>query len=285
MSENSRFDHIPIIGYLNSGKPIYEVRGASEYAVEPATQGNPADNASQESTGGNQPPWASYLNDLPETVRPLVEPKFREWDASTTQKFQQIHSQYESVKPYQEFVESGYDFNDVQQAIQFANLVNEDPERVYNALAQQYGYGTEQGLVGAETEYAGGEDFAPQVNPEFEQYKQMTEQMAQIMTAQHNQQVEMQEDQALNNQLASLKNQHGEFDDEYVLAKVYAGASWDDAIQSYANLAGQFRQQSNAPVVMGSGGGLPSQQVAPSQMSDRERKNLVAQFIAQQNQT
>ncbi len=251
----------------------------SEYAVEPAAQGNPADNQPG-STGGGQPPWASYLTDLPETVRPLVEPKFREWDASTTQKFQQIHTQYEPLKPYQQFVESGYDFNDVQQAIQFANLVNEDPERVYNALAQQYGYGSEQGDVGVEDEQ---EEYGYQQNPEFEQYKQMTEQMAQIMTAQHNQQTAMQEDQQLNNHLVQLKNQHGDFDDEYVLAKVYAGATWEDAVQSFQGLAQRFSPQNGAPVIMGSGGGLPSQQVAPSQMSDKDRKNLVAQFIAQQH--
>lgn len=239
-------------------------------------------------TGETAAPWADYMKDLPDSVRPLVEPKFKDWDANVTKRFQQVHSEYDDVKPFKALVESGIDFDTAQQAIQFAQLVNEDPERVYKALAEQYGYGAEQGSVdpdagNVDDEQFGGltaEDFTK--NPEFAKYREMTEQMAEIMVQQQ-QAVQMAEEEAaLDATLASLKEQHGDFDEEYVMTKVYSGASWDEAINAYNSLAGKF-QQPNAPVVMGSGGGLPSQSINPAQMSDKDRKNLVAQIAAQAN--
>ena len=172
----------------------------------------------------------------------------------------------------------------MQQAIQFAQLVNEDPQRVYEALAAQYGFGSEQGQVEPEAEFANAGEL-PDItqHPEFAKIAGMTEQMAQILVSQQQAQQAQQEDAQLNQHLAALKQQHGEFDEDYVLTKVYAGANWDQAIQAYQNLVGAH-QQSNAPVVMGSGGGLPSQTVNPAQMSDKDRKALVAQMIAQANQ-
>lgn len=239
------------------------------------------------STGEASAPWADYVKDLPDSVRPLVEPKFKDWDANVTKRFQQVHSEYEPLKPFKSLVDNGLDFDSVQQAVQFAQLVNEDPQRVYEALAEQYGYGKEQGSVDPEA----GDSFDDEPtaddlanNPEFAKYREMTEQMAQIMVEQQRAVQMAEEEAALDAQLASLREQHGDFDEEYVMAKVYAGASWDDAINAYNSLAGRF-QQPAAPVVMGSGGGLPSQSINPAQMTDKERKALVAQLAAQANKT
>lgn len=243
---------------------------------------------SNEGTGESASPWADYVKDLPDSVRPLVEPKFKDWDANVTKRFQQVHSEYEPLKPFKSLIDNGLDFDSVQQAVQFAQLVNEDPERVYKALQEQYGYGNEQGSVDPD---AGADDFDGEPsaddlanNPEFARYREMTEQMAQIMVEQQ-QAVQMAEEEAaLDAQLASLKEQHGDFDEDFVMAKVYAGASWDEAINAFNALAGRF-QAPPAPVVMGSGGGLPSQAINPAQMTDKDRKALVAQLAAQANKT
>lgn len=224
-------------------------------------------------------PWANYLTDLPDSVKPLVEPIFKKWDGDVTQRFQTVHSEYEPLKPFQQVVDSGWGFDDVQQALTLAATLNENPQAVYDALVQHYGFGaapTEQGQSDT------GLQQPEEVDPRFARLEQMTEAMAQIMQQQQAAQQAAMEDAQLAQQLSTLKSQHGEFDDEYVMTKVYAGATWDQAIKSYQDLVGKVAQNRPAdpPVIMGAGGGLPSQAINPATMSDKDRKALVAQLIA-----
>jgi hypothetical protein len=248
----------------------------SEQAPE-YTQGQPveAGTGTQESAA----PWAEYLNDLPDSVRPLVEPKFREWDSNTTKRFQQVHSEYEPLKPFQSVMDNGWDFNDVQQALQLTTALNENPQAVYDALVANYGFGApEQGQE--DDEYP--EDSLGYEDPRIAQIEQMTNAMAEMLLQQENQKQAVKEDAELDSLLASLKDQHGDFNEKYVMTQMYAGADPVAAIQEFQQMIGQAAaQRPQVPTIMGSGGGLPSQTVNPSQMSDKDRKNLVAQMIAQ----
>jgi hypothetical protein len=58
-------------------------------------------------------PWAEYLEPLPESVRPLVEPAFKEWDAQVTKRFQSLHSEYE---PYKQIIDD-YEPDALAQAV------------------------------------------------------------------------------------------------------------------------------------------------------------------------
>lgn len=55
----------------------------------------------------NKPPYASYLEGLPTSIVPMVEKAFKQWDADTSRKFQEVHSQYEPLKPYKNLAEIG----------------------------------------------------------------------------------------------------------------------------------------------------------------------------------
>ena len=233
----------------------------------------------------NATPWAQYLADLPESVRPLVEPKFKEWDANTTQRFQKVHSDYEPLKPYQAIVDNGWDYADVQQALTLAATLNENPQAVFDALVQNYGFGApEQGQ-----EQENPDDFSQQQqqveDPRFAQLEQMTNQLAQIEVERQQAVQTAREDQQLEQLMTSLKTEHGDFNERYVMTQIYGGMDPVAAVQDFQNMIAQASQnRPQVPTIMGSGGGLPSQSVNPSQLSDRDRKNLVAQMIAQSQQ-
>lgn len=226
----------------------------------------------------NTAPWSNYLTDLPDSVKPLVEPIFRQWDADTTKRFQSVHSEYESLKPYQEIVSAGWDYNDVQQAIQLAATLNDNPQAIYDALVENYGYGQEQGQE--------AEQEVEQVDPRFAQLEQMTNQMAEIMVAQQAEQTAKREDAELDTLLSSLKTEHGDYDEKFVLARMFAGDSPQEAVAAFQQAIGTYAANRPAPpVIMGSGGGLPSQTVNPASMSERDRKALITQMLAQAAQT
>src|SRR6266702_3198402 len=72
----------------------------------------------QQAQQNQQPaPYAPYLEQIPESVRGVVEPVFKNWDAGVTQRFQQLHSQYDWAEPWQEIAQQ-YDPETVSQAVQ-----------------------------------------------------------------------------------------------------------------------------------------------------------------------
>lgn len=258
------------------------------------TQGQTEANLDQQSTGqASEPaeykaPWADYLEPLPESVRPLVEPTFKKWDADVTQRFQQVHSEYEPLKPYQELMQQGFTPDIAQQAFGLVQALQEDPESVYRMLAESLGYNVEQGI--AEPDVPALDDEDGYEDPRMREYMQMTEQMAEILVQEQQAKQAAEEDAKLDAKLNELREKYGDYDEEYVLAYMQVGHSPEEAVAKYQQAMKasferiQGAQSASAPAVLGSGGGLPSQSINPAQLSSKDTKNLVAQYLAQANQ-
>jgi hypothetical protein len=266
---------------LSDSAPEVPVQGPDSTPV--------TDSNNDQGSGGN--PWDSYVTELPESVRPLVEPIFKKWDADVTQKFQSVHSQYEPYKGYEPVIQSGYDPEDIQQAIAIAEALNENPRAIYDALLEQYGPQWNvavQGEQGQNGPDAGDNSDLGYTDPKLQQIEQMTNAMAEILLSQREQEEAAREDAELEQYLGALKEKYGEYDADFVLAKMYAGMDGEQAVQQYQQLVEQARAQAprpNAPVVLGSGGGLPSQQIDPAQLNNKDTKALVAQLLAQAAQS
>jgi len=227
----------------------------------------------------NKAPWADYLEPLPDSVRPLVEPVLRKWDADTTQRFQRYSQQLEPYKAWDPVIQEFQDPQVAQQAAQLMHAINTDPEQVYRALAENFGFG-DQGNEEPEEP----DDDKPYVDPEFATVKQMTEAMAEIMLAQQQEAAQAQEDAELDQYIGSLKQQYGDFDEEYVLAHMSLGLSGEQAVGKFQQLVGGVRQQvagPPAPTILGSGGGLPSQAIDPGSLTSKDARALVAQMLSQ----
>ncbi len=116
----------------------------------------------------------------------------------------------------------------------------------------------------------------------------MTNTLAEIMLQQSESQQAEQQDQALEQALGAAKEQYGDFDESVVLSWMYANPQLklDAAVQQYngfieTQLAA--RQAPVAPLVMGGGGGLPSQSIDPATLNEQDRKALVTQWLANSN--
>src|SRR5436853_6595143 len=98
-----------------------------------------------------------------------------------------------------------------------------------------------------------------------------------------------QNQKVLDDTLAQLHTQHGDFDDTYVLSQIaYRGLRPEQAIQEFkdniVSKYGQPQQQTPAPAVMPPGGGLPATPINAAEWDDQATKALVASLLDAANQ-
>lgn len=246
----------------------------------------------------NKAPYADYLEKLPETIRPLVEPVFKDWDAGVTQRFQELHSQQEPWKP----VLDQYQPDDVLGALQVSQILEQDPVRFLTAFAEAYPDLVKEALGQGGPEATntptpaseqGLGDLDPD-DPVAKQLKAMQDQLAQLtgnLTERQEQELMQQQQQELDQILAGLHEQHGDFDDTFILAQMaYANRTpeqamqaWNEAKSKFGGTASNAQTQTPAPSPIPSNGGIPSTQFNAEDLQDGDVKNLVAQLLEQAN--
>lgn len=228
--------------------------------------------------------YDQYLEKFPESIRPIATDVFKEWDANTTKRFQDLHSQYE---PWKDVTEA-YEPEAVQQAIAIAQAIETDPQRVWQALSEAYGFKPEQG-PGTQQEQQEAEVYDPTqqqpfVDPRIDQLEQALTAVMQTLVSQREQETVQQQDAALDNFLTTAKQQYGEFDEDYVITKIANGVDPEEAVKQYQGLVQQALKQSRtpAPNVMGASGGVPSVNTQrPSSLDSKGTTDLVTQMLAQ----
>jgi hypothetical protein len=101
--------------------------------VEPEGQGD---------EGAGNPAYAEYLTRIPEEARGAAEEAFRDWDARTTQRFQEAAELRKTWEPYQEAGVNRYDPAAVQWALSFMEASQANPQAVkdwYETYAKENG--------------------------------------------------------------------------------------------------------------------------------------------------
>lgn len=230
-------------------------------------------------------PWDSYLADLPDSVKPLVQPTFEKWEADTTRKFQELHSQYEPWKEFTSSVDPTY----AQQAVQLAQLMETDPERVYKALQEQYKYG-EQGPAGTTATSDPDDDDVDPRDARITQLEEYMGNIAQFLEGQQTQQETNQAHSALDAVMADLHTEHGAFSDKVVLTYIANGADPQQAVQlmkqELADMGYVPKTEVAKPLVpvitSGAGGGAPvGEPVDWSKASSKDTQKAIVQMLAQ----
>jgi hypothetical protein len=239
-----------------------------------------------EDAPGLNPAWDSVLSQLPEEFHPLVTPEFQKWDQAAQKRIEDVNSQLAQFEPYKPFIESGIQSEHLEQGLQFLHQLNTNPQAVYEALKEAYGYDSS---VDAEEE----DDSEPEVfqDPRFDQLQQGVELVAQTILQQQQEKLNEQASRELDRELTELREKHGDFDERYVLslAAVNEGLTLEQAVQSYQQMAQNILQTNPrpfAPTVMGnsSGGtGLPSQAIDPRKLDGKETRSLVEQILRAAN--
>lgn len=244
----------------------------------------------------------NFLSSVSDEDKEVVGKYIKEWDAGVTRKFQEIHGSY---APYKDLG----DIESLQQAIAVAQMLENDPEHIYNALAemleknvqpntqgQQQGNGNQNGL--GNLGLPGQQQVPPELNAyltpvqeQMAQQQKMLEQLAQIVVTTNNQSREQQEDAALDSWLAGLHEKHGQFDDNAVLFKVMNGMDGDQAVEGWKNDILQSAKELGLTTYQGptpppslSGGSVPDNGTSVTEMDSKSTKELVANIMQMASQ-
>jgi hypothetical protein len=235
---------------------------------------------------GINPAWNDLLNQVPEGLRGNLTPHLKQWDDNYQAGLQKVHSQYE---PYKPFLEQGVDPESLNNAMLIMQSLEQDPQKFAEALIEHYklqlgGQGQQPPVQDPELTEDPVYDITQ--HPEFQRYAQMSETMAQALLAQNEQAEAAQAEADLTAEFAAAKQTHGEFDEDYVAMLMYnKGIDIDTAVSEWQNHVQQIVQNyrppgASAPVLMGGGGGLPSQATPVTNLTGQQRRQLIAQTLA-----
>jgi hypothetical protein len=152
---------------------------------------------------------------------------------------------------------------------------------VYSALQSAYNFGQQpEGQETEEEEENPLSNLPPEILEKLNQHDGLLQAVSQIVLNDAQAKQDANADNALNKELEDLKTAHGEYDEDYVLAKMQLGMSGEDAVKSYQALVQRITPQPFAPTLLGSSGGngIPSNAIDPTKLSNKETRNLVAKM-------
>lgn len=252
--------------------------------------------------GGLNPAWNELLEVVPSQLHSLVTPHLTKWDQNFQTKINEVHSKY---APYKDFADNGVEAEQIQYAMQMLEAIDQRPVDVIKALTD---YAKQAGLWQEETPQNQGQqqqqgqvdeteipsDFMQ--HPEFQKMQQMVTTMAQQLVQQNEIKTQQEEDRKLRSELDTLKEQHGEFDEDWVLTKAIQMANAGKNVTSLEPFVKQYREfeqgilaksRQPGPKVMSPAGMAPDNQVNLKELDDKGRRGLVTQMLqaaAQQSQ-
>lgn len=289
---------------------------------EPNTEQDPNANQPDDNQTGQQnsdtehkghPAHREILDLLPEELHGLVQPKLNEWDRGVQDRFQEIHSEYE---PWKEFENQGISAQDADQALRFLQMFNENPEDVIRQAIEHFNLNLGQEDDDYDDNDLDDEDYEDdEDDPNDRRYRELRDSQRDIdqrLSDREQADLDAQADDALDQYLDELEEEFGPYDEQYVLSLMGQGIRGEDAVQQFlelyerygtefgdsnvdednsegqagdqnSNQNGQQQQQNGAPIVGGSGGtigsGMPSNDVKPGQLSSEQTEDLVTQLL------
>jgi hypothetical protein len=231
---------------------------------------------------GGHPAWEDILSVLPEEYQQAITPKLKEWDAGVTRRFQEIHSQYKPLKDFEPVVAQGLDPDSFSQAIGLYQALNKNPQEVYDALGEAYGFSGQE----SEPDYDVEEYRLPKsVQEQLAKQERALEYMAEQMQAQQQSAQEQQQTSELDAYLVGLHSSYGEFDEDYVLTKMANGEDGEVAVRKFQEITGHHVPKPSAPTpkILGSSGvgsgGIPTDSPEVTKLSDKDTRSLVEQAL------
>lgn len=228
----------------------------------------------------NDPPYASYLSEIPEALRPQVEGVFKKWDGDVTQRFQSLHSEYD---PYKSLIDE-YEAESLKHAVDLATYMQENPQEFIRQFAAMQGINLEQGTQPNPSSTPQQSQAPEEEEPwaaQLRQVQEQNQQLMQMLQGQQQQQAEVQARQQVESLIANLHTTHGNFDDVYVLTLMGQGMDPEAAVKQFQSLGNTyFGQQQQAPTLTPAGGHSSPQVSAEDLASGKvSSKDLVVQML------
>jgi DNA repair exonuclease SbcCD ATPase subunit len=226
------------------------------------------------------PAWQPVLDVLPTSLHEIVAPTLKEWDRGVNEKFREIHSQYEPLKQYQQFADNGMSIEDLQGAAQLMARLTDDPRAVYDAMTEYYKFGTGPVADAIEAD-AEIDPYADPNAAKVTELEQQIQQMREQLEGRAQQETMQKEEQELEESLAALEKSKGAFDREFVLTQMAAGATADQAVDSYISLVEKIKTEARKPAatVIGGGNGAVAAPPDTKSMKPEDRRKYIASVL------
>lgn len=277
------------------------VEGAENASQEqnietPVDNGGEAEN-SQESGDGGHPAWEEILSgaEVPEAYKPLLRKTFQQWDEGVNKKFEELHQVQSQFEPYKPFIENNVEPQQLERAYQIMQMIEKNPEGFYQQMGDFYKFnqgqtaqasGQGQQVDDVDEYDISGEEETP--DPRYQQLEQQQQLIAQALVQMHQKEENAAADRQLEAELAQLREERGEFDENFVL-NVAANTNGDlkGAVDKYfeivASVQGKPRPGSNFPKVVSPSSGTPQTPVNPAELDSRGTKDLALQVLQRMN--
>jgi hypothetical protein len=242
----------------------------------------------------HNPAWDGLLGKIPSQYHQAILQDLKTWDQNYNNGIQKVHSQYESWKP---FIENQVAPEEVNNALLVWQSMNDNPEKFIQTVMDYYQYSPQSGQ---------GQNPQPQLNndgeddgipyditqdPRFQQMESMVQLLSQNAMTQYEAQTAVEVENEVEQMFSDAQQRLGEFDESYVaqLMMINEGMDIDTAVQAWQDhiqdVVKSYRSPGqSAPVLMGGGGGIPSQQTRVSGLTDQQRRNLIVQSLTNMEQ-
>lgn len=219
----------------------------------------------------------SYLNTVPDNERDLVQQHVQKWDKGFSKYAERV------ARQYGQYDQLG-DFEQVQQAVQIAQLISQDPNRAVEWLISQ-GYGPQgqpqQQQPQPQQQFTQEQlnrpvpDVDPRVQAEFNRYQMALGAMnQQLQQDKFNRETERYQSE-IERGLEAVKQQHPQIPETMILHLMKGGMEMEEAVGLIVDQvqAGVNQQRApSAPRVLSSASLPPQAAKPPSEMTDDERK-------------
>ena len=262
---------------------VEEVPNGMESVVESTNEGNPA--------------WQELYDVLPEGFNKLVEPTLSKWDKSTQAKFQANAEAQKVYEPYQRFVDESIGSDQIDQALNIAQMIDSDPKAFMKQMQEYFGEEAVQdpapkAPVETDTsEYGDYEtkSFDLSTDPSFKKLQEQQDIIAGFLQKQVEAEESAKADVKLETQLTELTTKYGAFDEDYVFGLAVNEVPLEDAVKRYHAMVETIRTRpaadANLPNILTPGGGLPSEQINPADMDKKQRMAYMVNALTQANKT
>lgn len=229
---------------------------------------------------GHNPAWDDVLGLIPESLHASITPHFQKWDSAAQSRIETVNESMKQFENYKPFVEHGIEPSELEQGLRLMYEINNNPRSVYDALAKAYNY---QAAVEAAAN-EGEETSQLTDDPRFSKLQEGIELVSKIVLADQQAKQDATADIQLDRELKALQDKYGEYDEDFVLAKMQSGFSGEQAVEAFMSLKSSFQQSRPfAPNILGGGSpgaGLPSNAIDPTKLSSKDTRNLVAEMLA-----
>lgn len=254
----------------------------------------------------DNPAWQEVYDLLPAEFHKQIQPKLAAWD----QNFAKVQSQF---APYKPLIERNIPMEAIQTSLDFANLLNANPQAVWEELGKRYGFsGQGQKQVEKEDPEEPEDPDNPfqsqdlSQNPQFAQlqraYQQLEQRAQQQEQAAQQYNLEQQAIREINSEWQAIESRTGqlpfEVKAEIIRRSVFladqkgpgAIPSLQEGYADYANFVSKVRNQranSSAPDVLPGNGAQPSGKKPMGKMTEDEFVDHIAQMaqaLAEGNQ-